>query len=705
MIRRLPRHEDGPPALRRAVWTVLAGCLPFAVLLYGFHRPVEALYAIFGTLPLVLFCRVPGPPRRRTRTLLTALPVGWLLVTAGTLLAVRSWAAACGMLAVGFLVSFCAACGPRAAALSIAFQLYYVLPCFPPYAPQTLGARLTGLTVGILCTVLAERLVWPDPTPVPYRAVLADAADAVAGHAERTAGALAAGTGLAGLQGSADRALEAARLSRVPAAERPTSPSVPDRALNHTHAALRYTRDQLDRISACQDVPHPASAALLRRVAAALRPAAAALRAGPPGPPPPGELATALGTFDGARARMLDRASAAGLRQDALVRASADGARFAAESARIALGARPVPPVSEPFGYAFLPVRLRWWRRLRVHLTPESVLLQNAVRTAVALAAARLLAGALGLSHGFWVLLATLSFMRTSAADTRSALVPAFLGTAAGAALATALLYGIGDRPVWYAVLLPVAVLVGFGVGPVLGPAWMQAAMTLVFVLVFTQLSVPDWHLSGVRLLDVVIGGSTGALAGLLAWPRGGHGQLRNAVADVLTESAALCRAVTALLCTGGGPVSLAPARAAVLRAEATYCQYRTEHRPGRAPEPVWGDALAASYQALHGGEVMVHRHGSGTAAPLPAGAADRLAVLADDVARAYLRSAAAVREGRWEAAGPLPGRAAGSSPPLRYVTERGGEIPPEEALLTADAEAWLTGAAEAAERVRARTA
>lgn len=702
MIRRLLRHEDGPPALRRAVWTVLAGCLPFAVLLYGFHRPVEALYAIFGTIPLVLFCRVPGPPRRRSRTLLAALPVGWLLVTAGTLLAVRSWAAACGMLAVGFLVSFCAACGPRAAALSIAFQLYYVLPCFPPYAPQTLGARLTGLTIGIVCTVLAERLVWPDPPPVPYRAVLADAADAVARHAERTAGALAAGTALTALRGSADLALDAARLSRVPAAERPTSPSVPDRALNQAHAALRYTRDQLDRISACQDVPHPASAALLRRAAAALRPAAAALRAGSPAPSPPGELAAALGTFDAARAGTLDRSSAAGLRQSALVRAAADGARFAVESARIALGARPVPPVAEPFDYAVMSVRHRWWRRIRAHLTPESVLLQNAVRTAVALAAARLLAGALGLSHGFWVLLATLSLMRTSAADTRSALVPAFLGTAAGAALAAALLYGIGDRPVWYAVLMPVAALAGFGIGPLLGPAWMQAAMTLVFVLVFTQLSAPNWHISGVRLLDVVIGGSTGALAGLLAWPRGGHGQLRNAVADVLTESAALCRAVTALLCTGGAPVGLAPARGAVLRAEATYCQYRTERRPHRTPEPVWGDALAASYQALHGGEVMVRRHGPGTAAPLPAGAADRLTDLADRVAREYLRSAAAVREGRRSAAGPPSGCSAGSSAPLGYVTECGGEISQESALLTADAEAWLTGAAEAAGRVRA---
>ncbi|MBH1934508.1 FUSC family protein [Streptomyces sp. AV19] len=710
MIRWLLRHEDGPPALRRAVWIVLAGCVPFFALRYGLHRPVAALYAIFGALPLVLFCHVPGPPRQRTRTLLAALPVGWLMVTAGTLLAVRSWAAACGMLVVGFLVAFCAALGPRAAALSIAHQLYYVLPCFPPYAPQTLGSRLAGLTVGILCTALAERFVWPEPAPVPYRAVLADAADAVARHAERTAVALAAGTGLAALRGAADRALDAARLSRVPAAERPTSPSMSDRALNHAHAALRYVRDQLDRLHACPDVPHPVSAELLRQAAAALRPAAAALRDGSAGPPPPDELAAALGTFDTARARTLDRVSAAGLRQDALVRAAAEGTRMVTEATRIALGARPAPPRSgvtpadEPFGYALVSGPGRWWWRLRAHLTPGSVLLQNAVRVAVALAAARLLAGALDLSHGFWVLLATLSLMRTSAADTRSALVPAFLGTAAGAALAAGLLYAVGDRPVYYAVLLPVVVLVGFGVGPVLGPAWMQAAMTLTFVLIFSQLAAPHWELSGVRLVNVVIGGSVGALAGLLAWPRGAHGRLRQAFADALTASAALCRSVTGALCTGGdGPVGLHRARKAVLLAEATYLQYRTERHPGRDPDPVWGDAMAAAYQALRGGEATVGRHRAGHRVPLPAAAADRLAALAARAAEEYLRSAAALRAGRWRETGPPPVCPARESAPLRYVVEHGAEIPPERALLTADAEAWLTGAAETAGRVRTR--
>ena len=36
--------------------------------------------------------------------------------------------------------------------------------------------------------------------------------------------------------------------------------------------------------------------------------------------------------------------------------------------------------------------------------------------------------GVLDLSHGFWVLLATLTLLRTSAADTRSALIEPYQG-------------------------------------------------------------------------------------------------------------------------------------------------------------------------------------------------------------------------------------------------------------------------------------
>jgi uncharacterized membrane protein YccC len=102
--------------------------------------------------------------------------------------------------------------------------------------------------------------------------------------------------------------------------------------------------------------------------------------------------------------------------------------------------------MAEPFWYASRSTPSLWFMRFRGHFTPRSVFFQNAIRLAVGLAAARLIAGVLDLSHGFWMLLATLTLMRTSVAMTRAAVVPAFLGTAGGGLVAGLVLALAGRR-------------------------------------------------------------------------------------------------------------------------------------------------------------------------------------------------------------------------------------------------------------------
>ena len=113
---------------------------------------------------------------------------------------------------------------------------------------------------------------------------------------------------------------------------------------------------------------------------------------------------------------------------------------------------RPVPastvpgeaPAEGPFFYAGAPLPVLWWRRLRCHLSLRSVYLQNALRLGAGLAVARFVAGELDVAHGFWVLLATLTLMRTSAGSTRAALPPAVLGTTIGGALAIVVVLLVG---------------------------------------------------------------------------------------------------------------------------------------------------------------------------------------------------------------------------------------------------------------------
>ncbi|MBB5118766.1 FUSC family protein [Streptomyces eurocidicus] len=713
-VRWLLRQEQGAEHLRRATWSTIAGLTGFYALRYGFDAPDMALYALFGSVPLCLFAQVPGAAPERTRTFLAALPAGLALVTAGTLLAAHSWSAALGMFVVGFTTSFLGVGGPRLGGLAAAFQLYYVLPCFPPYAPGTLGERLGGLTVGILLTVLVDLLLWQTEQPVPYRLLLADAVEAVAGYCSATGRLMAGlgdGTDRAGARRcgeEAGRALRATLLSRVAAAERPTSASLRDRACYDVRSAVRHVRAQLDRLVAGARGPDPDATRLLESTAGALREAGRTLRSGSPGPGDD-SLHTALGAFRAERARRLAGVSAVRLRQDSVVQAAAAGAVLAGEGARIAFGApldsrwrRP----GGPFPYATLRAPVRWWRRLRLHLTPRSVLLQNALRIALALAGARLIVGVLGLPHGFWVLLAVLSLLRTSAADTRGALPPAFLGVAVAAVLATLMLVVVGDTPAFYIATAPVVFLVGFAVGPVLGSAWTQAALTLVLVLLFVQVLPPDRHLPAVRLMDVVIGGSLGAAASLLAWPRGAGGELRRSVVEFMARGAEACGTVTFRLCHGvahdRGTDPLRQARAAMRLAQAAHTQYRTERAGRETTVPPWETAMQPGHHTVSGGELLLTARRDRGGAPLPPEAIALLADLAERVAADCLRATHVVRSaGAAAVSGEPPGRyPAPESGPLRHAVERAREGDGAAVLLIADTEAWLTGVAHDAGRV-----
>jgi hypothetical protein len=210
-------------------------------------------------------------------------------------------------------------------------------------------------------------------------------------------------------------------------------------------------------------------------------------------------------------------------------------------AARIAAGL-PIPSDEahpderpDPFWYARRSPPSLYWQRFRLHLTPSSVYFQGALRIAVALAAARAIAGSLNLEHGFWVLLATLTIMRTSAADTRTTLRPALVGTLAGAAV-SGLLLVLAHGPELYVPLLPVAMVLAFAAGPLLGLAWAQAMITVLLTLVFAQLAPASLQLAGARVVDVVVGAGVGILAGLLFWPHGGSGQLRQDVAAYLED-------------------------------------------------------------------------------------------------------------------------------------------------------------------------
>ena len=94
------------------------------------------------------------------------------------------------------------------------------------------------------------------------------------------------------------------------------------------------------------------------------------------------------------------------------------------------------------------------------HASLRSVWFLNSLRGSLALAAAVLVADATGVQHGLWVVLGTLSVLRTNAASTGSTALRALGGTVIGFAAGALLLLGLGtSTPVLWAAL-PIAIAV-----------------------------------------------------------------------------------------------------------------------------------------------------------------------------------------------------------------------------------------------------
>lgn len=595
-------------AARRSVRVTLAGSAGFYLFLYGFGSAVAATYAVFAAVAMAGLSRIPGTGRQRAAMLLRLVPACWVLITIGTYLAVRTWSAALGMLVVGFALAFTAVGGPRPAGAAPGLQLMYILPSFPPYDPGSLGERLAGATTGLALLVVAEALLLPDPPTVPYRELAARAADS----AQRCADELtrASCTLSDGTSREAREVSTGLRSSLVPEAERPAGASVRDRALTHTGLSLRTLLSRLPLLPPVPAGPDPSRAGLdaLRAVRDAAEETAVLLRGRAPAGDAHAELLRARSALAAGPAA---GASPAVLRRHVAVLEAADAALAMSTAAWIAVRGRAGAARAAPgrFWYASTPAPQLWWRRLEGHAGGRSVFFQNAVRISLALAAARVIAGADSLPHGFWVLLATLTLTRTTVRETRSTVRVALTGTLIGALIVAGLLALVGTDTTVYAAALPPLMLVAFTLGPVKGVGWAQAMFTLVVALVFAQLAPATWQLAEVRLLDVLTGSAIGAVFGLLAWPRGAQDELRRSVAVMLRSAAEAVVATTAQLAAGGvrKPVLAAPGHRslqhAVILAESAYAQFQSEPKEPAVTSAGqdWQATLMAGHHTLWG--------------------------------------------------------------------------------------------------------
>jgi uncharacterized membrane protein YccC len=218
------------------------------------------------------------------------------------------------------------------------------------------------------------------------------------------------------------------------------------------------------------------------------------------------------------------------------------------------------------------------------HANLRSVWMRNTLRATAGLSLAVLVGQLASVQNAFWIVLGTLTVLRSSALGTGASVLRALLGTAIGIVIGGALVVAIGtnELPLWIA--LPPAIFFAAYAPRAISFAAGQAGFT-VAVLVFFNLVAPSgWEVGLVRAQDVAIGFAISVVVGLLFWPRGAAAILRRSL-DEAYQACAACLAMCVGWLLDGGPTDqlTRPRRQAVARErllDAAVRQFLAERAP-----------------------------------------------------------------------------------------------------------------------------
>ncbi|MEU1528676.1 FUSC family protein [Streptomyces fagopyri] len=619
----LRTHDPELAATRRAARTAIVMPALFALCGQVIGSPVTATYAAFASFSMLLLVDFTGPMVQRLQAH-AALAVAWaVLICLGTLVAHRIWLAVAVMVVIGFLVLFAGAISSVLAGASTALLLAFVLPVTSPAPLSQLPDRLAGAGLAAAAAMLAVSLLWPRPTADPLSApaarVCRAAAEQLRADASWLAGdpdtpgtarcritahlAAGAATDLRGVfdttpyrptgLSTGSRAIvrlvdELTWLSGIladsapPLAERPACDADAHAVRRAAARVLDEAADLLDAPMNSRDPLRVASQELVAAMAAMERDATGRLSGHHTGSATPSQVHPVIGMLDlSFRAQELGFATLQ-IANNVDLAASAERRSW---HERL-LGREP-GTLTDPL------VSAR--DRAATHLRPQSVWLHNSVRGALGLGIAVALADLTSLQHSFWILLGTLSVLRSNALNTGQNAMRAVLGTLAGSVIGAGLLQLIGHHSTVLWVLLPLAVLIA-GIAPAaISFAAGQAAFTVTVVILFNIGQNPDWHIVLLRIQDVAVGCGVSVLMALFLWPRGATAAVHRALAEAYTDSARYLAGTMAYAvgrCGSGPAPSAGPpldegraAAAAARRLDDAFRSYLAER--GAKPVPL----------------------------------------------------------------------------------------------------------------------
>jgi uncharacterized membrane protein YccC len=562
-----------------------------------------ALFAVFGSFAALVLTSFGGSRRNKAEAHLGLAVSGSVGLIIGTLASGSAWLAAVVTLVVAFAIYFGGMIGPYAATGVTGVLLAYVIAVASAGGIASIPDRLAGWWLASVVSTAAVLALSPRSPGDRLRQCAAALARAVAAHLRAAVDGVASQDGL-------DAAL-AARHELIAVYEgtpyRPTGLAARDLALASLISLLEWctslTREAVDGHLDLSGAAE-ADVDLLSEAAAALAASAECLDGGDEVPNPEriwkARLASATHlrglTGDPAVVRLMaDHAfhaqaigiAAAAAAADTLVAAGrASPGAVAAQRYWWLAADKDAPAADGRPGDSATAAPLHAWRpppragaTIAADASIRSVWFRNSVRGAVAIAAAVLIAKITNVEHAFWVVLGTLSVLRTSAGATGSTALRALGGTALGFVVGAALLVGIGTSPAALWTALVVAVLVAAytpGTAPfVIG----QAAFTITVVVLFNLLVPTGWQVGLLRVEDVAIGCAVSLVAGALFWPRGASVLVADNLADAFRAGAAHLADATAWVLGGARRESelIAGAAAANIRLDDAVRAYLTE--------------------------------------------------------------------------------------------------------------------------------
>jgi hypothetical protein len=565
------------PAATRMLRAVLVIPPLFALTYEGLGNQQMALFAAFGGFAHLTLSSFGGSGRDKLVAHLGLAVTGSIALVIGTAVSGIEWLAVLVTIPVTFGIFFAGVAGPNPASGVNGALFGYLLPVATPGTVSMIPDRLAGWWLVSVAATVAVLLL---PTPSPGRRLRA----AAAGSARELAAQLEAS--VSGTVTTADwDAFRKARnelasvFARTP--YRPTGLATADQGLASLVQLLEWCTTliadatdghlRLDRAPPCDREAFAAIAAVLRQTGDLLagQDVTAAL-------PDVGEMERrqeasvtcdrSLDPDDDDSVEVTARRAIHAATISIAVRAMVGDALIATRRA----GPETIA-ARRPGWYGARPQETTAGRRaaalsgaigvLARQASLRSVWFLNSLRGSLALAAAVLVADETGVQHGLWVVLGTLSVLRTNAASTGSTAAHALGGTLIGFAAGALLLAGLGtSTPVlWTA--LPIAIAVAAYAPGTLPFAVGQAAFTIVVVVLFNLLQPVGWKLGLLRVTDVAMGCAVSLVVGVLFWPRGASSVVGDDLADAFRRGTAyLTQAVDWALGTRRDPPDTASA-------------------------------------------------------------------------------------------------------------------------------------------------